>query len=129
MLRPLSGRFECLRWLAMLALAVQLAAVATVPWQGMRLAALDQLVAVSICHADAAGPGQRHAPTHRHAPLCLLCPFCQAMTHAGPLLVPLAPVLTPPAPALLRLAMPPPARAPPARPPGAAYPRGPPALV
>jgi hypothetical protein len=35
----------------MVAMAVQLAAAATLSWQGVRAAAMDRLVAASICHA------------------------------------------------------------------------------
>jgi len=84
------------------------------------------LVAGTICHAGGAPDSDRKAPSH--TPRCPLCPLCQALAHAG-LLPPPPSVPTHPALVALRLAMPPPARAPPVRPSGTAYPRGPPTPV
>jgi hypothetical protein len=111
--------------LALLAVTVQLAAASVMPLRGTRTETLDRLVAASICHGDA-GSGQ--GDTRHQLPDCAMCPFCQAIAHAGILLAPTVVALVAPAVAILRAAMPPPSRAPPARRAAAASARGPPTL-
>jgi hypothetical protein len=111
------------RWLAAIALAVQVAAAATVPVGMAQAATIDRLVAASICDG---GPTDHQLPAHHSAPDCAICPFCQALGQATLLLAPLAVAFDLPRPSVVRVALPPPARAPPARVAAAAYPRGPP---
>ena len=111
------------RLLALLALAVQLAAASVVlPQAAGEAAALDRLVAASICHGTPTAPHYHHAP----APVC---PLLQAVAQAGALLAATPPLLAAPAVAVMRISLPPPARAPPPRAIVAAYPRGPPLPV
>ena len=116
-------------WLAMLALLAQIVAAAILPCAEFRSADADWLIASAICHAGGATSGDSQTPSHHHAPTCLACPLCQAVAQGGLRLTPPAAGLAEPAAVALRLVMPPPARAPPARCRGAACPRAPPALV
>lgn len=109
-------------WLALLALAVQLAAASVVLPTTMPAAGVERLVAASICHP--AGEHDKHPP-----PACVLCPLCQAIAHAGAILTPPVFALFVPHLPTTRTGLPPPARAPPARAVAAAYPRGPPVPV
>ncbi len=112
--------------LALVALALQMAAIAIVPYASVA-AGVDRLVAASICHSDSAAGDQGGAPAHHHMPDCAVCPLCQAIAHAGVALA--APWAGFAAPVLLAVrpyAMPPP-RAPPGRALTAASARGPPA--
>ncbi len=81
-----------------------------------------------ICHADAPATPD-HAPArHRHTPGCALCPLCVVAMQA--VIPAMAPAL--PGPSVRgadRVALPPPARAPPAQPRRVALPRGPPVLT
>ncbi|MBN9507509.1 MAG: hypothetical protein J0I21_00175 [Alphaproteobacteria bacterium] len=114
------------RWLAAVAIAVQLAAASVVVLPSAPVQALEGLIAASICDGvDTHGPESHH----HHAPACTLCPLCQAIAHAGMLLAPPGFTLAAPTHVKLRMALLPPARAPPARDAGAAYPRGPPLPV
>jgi hypothetical protein len=112
--------------LAIVALALQLAAASVAPWAPA--GGIDRLVAGSICHAAGAGD-QGGAPARHHAPDCAICPLCQAIAHAGVLLGPGFAALPAPIVAAARLALLPPARAPPLRRVAAAAPRGPPDLI
>lgn len=134
MLRPLCNQRRHLRclagcWIAAVALMVHMAAVSMVPWEDVRSVDVEWLIANAMCHVADSASGDHQTPAYHHASKCLLCPLCQAMAHGGLLAIPPAPILAPPVPVKLRLAMPPPARAPPIRIPGTACPRGPPALV
>lgn len=115
--------------LAVVALAVQLAAASIVPWMAAPEAGLDGLVAASICHGAAGAADQGGAPSPQRSHDCAICPFCQAIAHAGVLLGPAPAALALPTPAASRVAALPPARAPPTPRIVAARPRGPPALV
>jgi hypothetical protein len=106
--------------LALVALAVQLAAVGVVPFAGAPAAGVDRLLAVSICHGDSGTPAGHHAPA------CTVCPICQAIAHAGVLLASPAFGFVAPAMVAMRAFALPPARAPPGRPTTAASARGPP---
>ncbi len=134
MLRPTSNQVRHLRflagcWLAAIALAVHMAAASMVPWEDTRFGDADWLIANAICYAGDAASGDHQTPARHPTPKCPVCPLCQAIAHAGPLLIPPGPILVPPVPVKLRVAMPPPVRAPPIRMAGAAFPRGPPVLV
>jgi len=112
-------------FLALLALAVQLAVGATVPQP--QLAALDRIAA--ICHAgttpDEAPPAAPH-----HTPDCLLCPLCATLAGPSLGLAGSGPVLPPPGVTVIaRAALPPPATAPPARQGTTAQPRAPPHIL
>jgi hypothetical protein len=119
---------RCGALLALLALAVQLAAVALVlPAAASRAAAAQPWVA-PICHADAGPHDAPHGPLHRPLLPCAACPFCQAVAQAGLLLGPAAaPVLA--APDIRGASLPalPPSDPSPAAPLAAPFPRGPPA--
>ena len=127
MRRPRAAWHRCAgRWLALLALAVQLAAASIVlPAAAQATASVDTLVAASICRGAPAPDG---APQH-HRPACTICPLCQAVAQAGVLLNPPLFALAAPAVQSLRAALPPPARAPPARVLASFHPRGPPRLI
>jgi hypothetical protein len=114
--------------LAMLALAVQIAAAAVVPWRAFVAAADDGLIAASICQAPAGAAGGHEKPAHHDPRDCALCPFCRALTQAAVPPSPPVPVALPIIPREARV-MPPPARAPPSRPVAFAFPRGPPIPV
>ena len=115
--RQASGLF-----LALLALVAQLTLAAAVPVTTVLLADVTVL-----CHHDGSSDAPP-APAHQ-APDCLLCFFCHSvMGPAG--LVAAAPLLTAPrATWIARVAIPPPATAPPLRIVLAARPRGPPIPV
>lgn len=112
-------------FLALLALAVQLAVASIVLPVATAATALDRLVAASICHAPAADGSKQPA----HAPACAVCPICQAIAQGAALLPPAVFTLHVPAAVVLRAAPPPPARAPPSSALAAAWPRGPPSLI
>lgn len=115
-------------WLALMALAMQLAAAVAAPWPAAAASA-DPLLSAPICHSgpDAGTPHPGPATPQHHA--CLVCPLCAAMAQAPFGL----------APADLTLPLPRHASASPALPPARAAPlrratfnppsTGPPALV
>ncbi len=117
------------RWLAAVAIAVQLAAASVVVLPSAPVHALDGLIAASICDGAEGAANGGQGSHHHHAPDCALCPLCQAIAHAGVLLAPPAFAFAAPIHVTLRMALLPPARAPPAREVGAPYPRGPPLPV
>lgn len=112
-------------FLALLALAVQLAVGANVPVTAvparMQVAALG-----IICHSD---HGTNSPAPHHRAPDCQFCPLCGALTTPAPTLGSGPFVPTPVSVRTTQAAPLPPARAPPATYPFAAPPRGPPSLV
>ncbi len=122
-LRRLIGRLA-----AMLALISQIALGAMVLPDSRPADPLAALDALSVlCLTGRTAPAHKN-PAH-HAPLAVMCPLAAAL--ALPALLAAAPTVPPAPPAVLtlRLALPPPARAPPARTVVAAWPRGPPALT
>jgi len=115
--------------LATLALAVQIAAVAAVPWRALDVPAGNELIAEYICHAaDSASTGHG-APAHHDPGDCALCPFCRVLGHAPVLPAPPTLVAVAVMPKCAPAVTPPGARAPPSRPEAFAFPRGPPIPV
>jgi hypothetical protein len=114
--------------LALVALAMQLAAASVVPF-APAAAGLDRLVAASICHGDGAAWDHGNAPAPHHAPDCAVCPVCQVVAHAGPILATPLAVFAAPALFALRADSLPPSRAPPGAAISAHSARGPPATV
>jgi hypothetical protein len=117
--------------LAVLALVSQLALGAIVlpdvaEAQEQSVAALD---AISVlCQSPTPALPDR-APAHHHCPDCALCPLCVALAMQGVVLAS-GPEMPPPScQSVSRVALPPPARAPPAQPHTTPLPRGPPVLT
>ena len=105
--------------LAVLALVSQLALGSVVLSDDAQAAEFDAIAV--LCQTGAPAPVH-----HQHAPDCAICPLCVALALPGVILTP-GPVL--PAPSVRGVAvvaLPPPARAPPARTLRLAQPRGPP---
>lgn len=125
-LRGLSGWSWTGRWLAVLALAVQLAAGALTPFAVAR--AMPVLGNVPICHSgdtDRSGASDNPLAPPRHD--CVVCPLCHLAGHGVALPPPAPPGLTGPLPFDARIASLPPTDAAPPRPSVAhASPRGPP---
>ena len=112
------------RLLALIALSVQLAATGLVlPMRLVEAAAVDRMVAVSICRGDHMPDRAPQQPQH---PVCPVVLLCHALAHTGAVLTPAPPVLAAPVAAMAPPAPPPPARAPPAWRSAARFPRGPP---
>jgi hypothetical protein len=120
-------RFPTGLLLAMLALVSQLALGSVVVPDD---AGAAELAAVAIfCQTAAPGTPQPATPHHQHAPGCAICPLCVALAAPGAILTP-APLLpVPSVRQVAQIALPPPARGPPARPLRTALPRGPPSLT
>lgn len=74
-------------WLAMAALAMQLALGAVVAGPGMADGAGALAFASTICHVQTAA-GTDKAPARQKAPCGAACPLCLAIAQAGALLVP-----------------------------------------
>jgi hypothetical protein len=113
--------------LAVVALTMQLAAASVVPFASPILG-VDRLLAASICHADDAAD-HGGAPARHHAPDCAVCPLCQAISHAGALLVAPAAGFAVPMLLVARVFVLPLSHAPPGRAASAASARGPPATL
>jgi hypothetical protein len=117
--------------LAVLALVSQLALGAIVlpdeaAAQEQSIAALD---AISVLCQSPTPAAPDRAPAHHRCPDCALCPLSVALAMQATVLAS-GPDLPPPSSqSAIRLALPPPARAPPAQPHTTPLPRGPPVLI
>ncbi len=112
-------------WLAILALAGQMALGAVVPGAAAPQPddGLTPFTRV-ICHTGAA-PFGGTPPQHGRSD-CALCPLCFAASHAGAVLLPVSPHIGARAAIQINAYLAPPASAPPSRPAAIPYPTGPP---
>jgi len=112
-------------WLAILALAGQMALGAVVPG-AMGQQPDDGLTpfTVTICHAGA--PRDGSTPAQHDRSDCTLCPLCFAASHAGAVLLPASPHIGNRPALLIDGNAAAPASAPPSRPVAIPYPTGPP---
>src|SRR5579875_306734 len=122
------------RLLALTALAIQLAAASIVPSVVISDEPSADFLGFPICHAaypadDADGNAPKRGPKNQQGPDCALCPFCQAIVHAGGLLVPSTSAPFVPLVVVGQAALSPSCQRFPARAVAAAYPRGPPSLI